>query len=741
MKSIPSKYMSTTILDYVVNMGSMNGLELHVLKTLRITNSLALITSASAAIVVILMVFLDIPYLGIFQMGAVAGVMFVPIFLNKMKMYIPARIAHIVIANIIVISLSIFYGLDSNFQYHFLVLAGLPLIMFSSEIGRYKWVLCCLTLPGWALVQTTGILYDPVLTLSPTVTLILSIVNIIFQLIFIGSMFYLFSNESESHVASLTLKQKQLKEMNSDLDIALEKSNEAAKSKSMFLANMSHEIRTPLNGIIVASELLGDTALSEDQKTTLSVVHESGHSLLRLINDILDFSKIEAQKLEFDYSDFNIVDFVERQVDQFKLKCGEKGLELISYLDPDIPQILVGDEQRIGQILMNLIGNAVKFCNEGQVYINVHKRSCTREGFARIEFNVEDTGIGIASEKIDTIFESFTQEDGSTSRNYGGTGLGTTISKTLVEMMGGQISAESPNKNNSINSNPGSVFSFYLELKLGSDKTAISSVKRSLIGKKCLLIDDNQTNLFVLSKVLEQWGTHVTCVDNGSDGIEMMAEYEPDIVLLDYHMPVMDGLAVATKMSNTKFNFPYQIIMLSSDGFLKLEENNQFGIFKCLVKPVRQEELHRTIEMALGLRESQEVLTAPKDQRIPGMEGKTILVAEDNVMNQFIAQQLFSSFGLEIDIANNGLEVLDKVADSSFDLIFMDYMMPELDGLEATRRLRALGCTIPIIAMTANAMKGDREICMESGMDDYLSKPIDKAELRSLIIKWGQHRN
>jgi signal transduction histidine kinase len=514
----------------ITKLGEYDGMDANDRKQLRITNSLALITALPAFVIMVLLYFMHIPIVGILFFASISLAMTIPIILNSARRYVTARVWHVLIANAIVIALPFFFTLDAHFQYHFLVLAGLPLIFFTTEIGKYKWLLCALTIPGWILVEVYMVSHPPILDLDPFVISMLSGINIFLQLLFISSMFYLFAHESELQVQGLTTQQNYLEKLNKSLDSALEKSEVAIQSKAMFLANMSHEIRTPLNGIIVATELLGDTQLDIEQKSTLKIVHESGNSLLRLINDILDFSKIEAQKLEFDYREFRLVDYVESVVDQFKFKCAEKGLELITYFDPAIPLSVVGDEQRIGQILMNLIGNAVKFCNKGQVFINVESEPSPLEAHCRLRFNVEDTGIGISKEKLDAIFESFTQADGSTSRNFWGTGLGTTISKMLVEMMGGEIGVESPNVRNTINQQPGCIFSFYLDLKIGTELSPIRKTCQSLAGKKCLIIDDNHTNLAVLSRVVKQWNAHVETAENGNDGLAKMATYQPDVV-------------------------------------------------------------------------------------------------------------------------------------------------------------------------------------------------------------------
>ncbi len=509
------------------------------------------------------------------------------------------------------------------------------------------------------------------------------------------------------------------------------------KAKSEFLANMSHEIRTPMNGIIGATELLGNTKLSKEQSNVVSIIGRSCENLLNIINDILDFSKIEAGKMKIEPYPFNFRSTIDYLMDQMSFKTNEKEIELISSVEQTIPNILIGDESRLIQVLINLLGNSVKFTSEGEVVLKVEV-SKQIGSQVTLHFAVEDSGIGIPNDKLEKIFESFTQADGSTTRKFGGTGLGTSISKMLIELMGGKIWVESPNPNFAWSAeNPGSIFHFILPFDIDKNQETNELQEGRFKGIKTLVVDNHKTNLLLLKKTLNNWGIVSQSCSDEKTAVEFVKEKtDLELMIIDSHIfsKKEDDFVASLKQINDKV----KVILFTSD----LRWNQKYG-FKSidfvLHKPIKHKQLYEAVkEMFLSTHGDEE---GSKNDKIPFEEkikNKIILLVEDNMINQKIAEKMLDKIGLKLAIAGNGKEALDMVlsGDVTFDLILMDVQMPVMNGLDATKALRDNHIDIPIVAMTANAMKGDREVCIEAGMNDYIGKPVKLDDLAQLMDKW-----
>ena len=519
-----------------------------------------------------------------------------------------------------------------------------------------------------------------------------------------------------------------------ELRTAKGKAEDATRAKSQFLANMSHEIRTPMNGVIGAADLLGDTPLTQSQREYLAMISQSADALLHLINDILDFSKIEAGRLELEHLSFNLRDELADTLQSFAARATEKGIELACHVALDVPDALEGDPYRLRQVIINLVGNALRFTDQGEVVVDIAMEG-KDDRQARLCISVSDTGPGIPRDKQRLIFEAFSQADSSFTRRYGGTGLGLTIASQLVQLMGGRLRLDSE-------IGRGSRFHFTLAFALSDAKPTGQPIEQpTLVGLPVLVVDDNATNRRILDEMIRGWGMKPLTVDSGPKALAALRNAAGigrpfPLVLLDMMMPDMDGLAVAQEIARgDKADRPAVIMLSSAHKDEVTRRIGAVGIAAFLLKPVRQSELLEAIFAVMKV-------TVPEESHAPEpvldhQASLHVLVAEDNSVNQRLALRLLEKRGHKVKIVGNGAQAIEALAQDSFDVVLMDVQMPEMDGFQATaairERERASGDHMPIIAMTAHAMRGDRERCLEAGMDDYISKPLRAEDFYQVV--------
>jgi signal transduction histidine kinase/DNA-binding response OmpR family regulator len=522
-----------------------------------------------------------------------------------------------------------------------------------------------------------------------------------------------------------------------ELDKARMDAEAANNSKSIFLATMSHEIRTPMNGVIGMSSMMAETPLTEQQREYTNTIITCGESLLNVINDILDFSKIEADNMELEKEDFILRSCIEDVLDIFGTRSAQIGLDLLYQMEEDVPILISGDVLRLRQILTNLVGNAIKFTKEGEVFVGIRNLTTTGNDQYELQFEVRDTGIGIPTDKMQRLFKAFSQVDSSTTRKYGGTGLGLAIAQKLVELMGGRIWVESE---------PGKGSSFFFTIQTSKGNSMLPVVTNHCIikheGKRVLVIDDNPTNLLILKNQLLQWKLQPTLASSGREALDILShDQQFDLILSDMQMPEMDGVTLAQQVKAKYAHIPITLLTSIGDEFTK---TNKQLFTSVLSKPIKQHVLCKHIINGLEHRQRTSTEEPTVLEKLPRNFSEKyplhILIAEDNIFNQQVIIHILNKMGYQPRVVENGEMAVAAAHEETYDMILMDMQMPEMDGIEATRIIRNTLQNQPvIIALTANTMHGDEEKCIEAGMNDYIGKPVKLEEVVAKLEKWALH--